>query len=297
MISVDNNIPFLRKLILQLILQHVTDFFETVYEEVDLVTYPIETIYQGKALAPHFRYQFLKESGVYDLRDNAYIGQTTMNIVVKNRFERNILFDERQTFSEDQKYCCNVLKDKLKMGFCKEGKYIYYRNQNSASGQLSGSCYIFEQCMCFFEELFADYQKDVPLAFQGLYVNDVYWKLINNILLPYHYEQDDYKKAVGRIDALLKRCDSEVILCHPQMDFFEKYYLLRRCGQDRLQCLVNQENYSLHNGQRAVLKESSMEMVITKVSVENATVEISGFLKTVFFQFYEKKTYPLCSGE
>ena len=34
-----------------------------------------------------------------------------------------------------------------------------------------------------------------------------------------------------------------------------------------------------------------LEMVITKVSVENATVEIYQFLKTVFFQFYEKKPY------
>lgn len=73
-----------------------------------------------------------------------------MNIAVKNRFADNVLFDENQTFSEDQKYCCDVLHRTLKMGFCKEGKYIYYRSSSSSSGRLSGSCYIFEQCMSFF---------------------------------------------------------------------------------------------------------------------------------------------------
>lgn len=269
-------------------LQKVTDFFETVYDEVDLVTYPIETVYQGKVLAPHFRYQFLKETGVYDLRDHAYIGQTTMNIVVKNQFWGNVLFDEAQTFSEDQKYCCDILKKKLRMGFCKDGKYIYYRDPGSASGRLAGSCYIFEQCMRFFEELFAGYPGEVPLTFQGLYVNDVYWKLVSNILLPYHYGREDYQKALDRIDCLLQRCRSDVILNHPQMDFFEKFYLLRRCGRKRLRWSVDSGAYYLYHRDIPVLKETSMEMVITRVRVKGHEVELSGFLKTVFFQFYEK---------
>ncbi len=276
-------------------ISRVTEFFDRVYEDTDLVTYPIETIYDGKILKPHFRYRYLKESGVYDLREHPYIGQTTMNIAVKNKFQDNLLFDEKQTFSEDQKYCCEVLKEKLKMGFCAEGKYRYYRNRESSSGKLSGACYIFEQCMAFFETLFAEYEE-VPIAFQGLYVNDVYWKLVSNILFPYHYGKEDYAKAVSRIAGLLKRCGNEVILEHPQMDFFEKYYLLRLKGKDSLQCYVRQGIYGLCDGNRQVTAANAVELVITKAAVRNGMAEIDGFLKSVFFQFYREKP-TLCAVE
>lgn len=267
---------------------NVAGFFDSVYDEVDLVTYPIETIYNKKVLKPHFRYQYLKSSGVYDLNDNPYIGQTTMNIAVKNKFEKNILFDVHQTFSEDQRYCCDVLHEKLKMGFCKDGKYIYYRSGGSSSGKLSGACYIFEQCMAFFEELFGRYEK-VPRAFQGLYVNDIYWKMVSNILFPYHYDKDLFEQSVNRIRDLLKKCDNAVILGHPQIDYFEKFYLLRLKGDDTLQCKLTSEAFSLLQEDKIITREKSMEIVITRLRAENNQVEILGFIKSVFLQFYQKE--------
>lgn len=276
-------------------IQNVTSFFESVYDKVDLVTYPIETIYDGKVLKPHFRYLFLRESGIYDLREYAYIGQTTMNIVIKNGQNHRTEFDEGQTFSEDQKFCCDVLKRTLKMGFCKSGRYLYYRDDNSASGRLAGACYIFEQCMGFFEKLFDDYEE-VPAAFQGLYVNDIYWKLITNILFPYHYEKEEFDRAVQRIRSLLQRCDNAVILNHPQMDFFEKYYLLRLRGSDALKYDFSEGEFLLKNGDAAVVRQSSMELVVTKMRIESEEIEILGFVKSVFLQFYDKEVV-LCAVE
>lgn len=276
-------------------LEKVSDFFDSVYDEVDLVTYPIETIYKGKRLEPHFRYRYLTESGVYDLRENPYIGQTTMNIVVKNRFDDNIMFDEEQTFSEDQRYCCDVLARTLKMGFCREGKYIYYRSNNSSSGRLSGACFIFEQCMDFFEELFSRYDN-VPAAFQGLYVNDIYWKMCSNILFPYHYAPSDYEYAMERIRKLLARCENIVILEHPHMDFFEKYYLLRLKSPNALQCEVNRNYFGLRDGSRLVITERNMEIVITKFQIHGRRLEILGFIKSVFLQFWDDEV-TVCAVE
>ncbi|MGN1155075.1 MAG: glycosyltransferase [Agathobacter sp.] len=276
-------------------IRNVSKFFDTVYDEVDLVTYPIETIYQNRVLEPHFRYRFLKKNGIYDLRSEPYIGQTTMNIVVKNRFEKNIQFYENQSFSEDQRYCCDVLHRTLKMGFCKDGKYIYYRNHNSASGRLSGACYIFEQCMDFFEKLFQRYEK-VPLAFQGLFVNDIYWKQLSNILHPYHYDTVHYKIARQRIQDLLQRCDNDVILNHPHMDFFEKYGLLRWKNVEALKCVVSEDHFSLYNGDNLVISEQSMEIVLTGFRITDHRVEISGFIKSVFLQFYQDEVI-VCAVE
>lgn len=270
-------------------------FFDSVYDEVDLVTYRIDTIYKDSILKPHFRYRYLKESGVYDLREHAYIGQTTMNIVVKNRFADNILFDEQQTFSEDQKYCCEVLKDKLKMGYCAEGRYLYYRNENSASGRLSGACYIFEQCTDFFEGLFEQYEE-VPLAFQGLFVNDFYWKLQCNILFPYHYDNEKYKAAIGRLQKLLSKCDASVILNHPQIDFFEKYYMLRMKNKKELEYKISDTGFGLFSNEICTVYENSVEIVMTKFHVSGEKIIMHGFLKSVFFQFYEKLPM-LCVAE
>ena len=272
-----------------LTVERVTAFFETVQEEVDMVTYKIDTIYDGRLLAPHFRYRYLTESKVYDLRTMPYIGQTTMNIVVKNRFEDNILFDETQSFSEDQRYCCDVLHDKLKIGYCTEGRYIYYRSETSSSGRLAGACYIFEQCTQFFEDLFAKYEKEVPMAFQGLYVNDLAWKLCTNILLPYHYEREQYDAAISRLKKLLNRCDNSVIAMHPQIDGYEKFYLLRLKENSNVKCLADNTAYRLVADRKCYINESKMEIVLTKVSVmEGTIVRIEGFLKTVFFQFYDE---------
>jgi len=263
------------------------DFFESVQNEVDLVTYPIETFYQGKKLNPHFRYQYLKENGVYDLCPNAFIGQTTMNIVVKNRLSKNVLFDENLIFSEDQKYCCEVLKDKLKMGFCSTAKYIYHRSTESSSGRLSGACYIFEQSLSFFEELFDSYEY-VPMAFQGLFVNDVYWKMQSNIFFPYHYDNEKYERSIKRVKRLLKKCYNSVILDHPAIDFFEKFYLMRLKGTEYIIPSVRKNEISLYSEGYLVLQEKSLEIVISKVEISGKNIKLLGFLKSVFFQFYDE---------
>lgn len=277
-------------------LGRVKNFFDTVEQEVDMVTYRIDTLYEGKLLAPHFRYQYLQDSGIYNLREYAYIGQTTMNIAVKNRFADNVLFDERQTFSEDQKYCCRVLRDTLKMGYCAEGRYIYCRNPGSASGRLSGACYVFEQCTALFEEVFSWYEDEVPVAFQGLYVNDFYWKLCCNMLYPRHYTGAKYERAVQRLLTLLRRCGSEIILDHPHIDFFEKYYMLRLKGPDTMKWQIRSDGFGLFHQDICTVWENSVEIVMTRCAVRDGRVVVEGFLKTVFFQFYAKEPM-LCAIE
>lgn len=273
--------------------------FDKIYDQVDLLTYPIETYYKGRLMKPHFRYKYLKKNGSYDLCTNAFIGQTTMNIVVKNRYEQNVLFDETLAFSEDQKYCCDVLRDKLEMGFCSTAKYIYNRSNESSSGRLSGACYIFETSLKLFEDLFERYRgMRVPAAFQGLFVNDVYWKMLSNIFFPYHYSKDEYSRAMFRVKALLRRCDNYVILSHPNFDFFEKFYLMRLKGTQYIEAMQQNDNVFLMSEGNIVLNSKNIEIVVTRLKVNGTKVRILGFLKSVFFQFYKGKIalYPVENG-
>ena len=77
-------------------IEDVTDFFDKYYNQVDIVTYKIVPVANGRPLPLHHRYRYLTDSGVYNLshKKNYYISQTTMNICVKNKYDQNILFDE-----------------------------------------------------------------------------------------------------------------------------------------------------------------------------------------------------------
>ena len=71
----------------------VTDFFDTVYDEVDLVTYKIIQYFNGVPVITHYRYRTLLKTGVYDLLDpeNRFITQTNVNICIKNRGADNFI--------------------------------------------------------------------------------------------------------------------------------------------------------------------------------------------------------------
>lgn len=211
-------------------LKTVADFFDRHFDEIDLVTYKIVPYYGEQKFALHYRYKLLKKTGVYDLEDPeyCYITQTTMNICVKNLGEgKNVLFDTSLAFHEDQKYCFDVLSDKLKIGFCSRPEYLYLRRPGSTTGKKGYAYYIFENTMAMWEEMFGRYEGHVPSYLQSLYINDINWKSTQDILLPYSYPKDEFDRAVGRINALLDRVDDSVILNHPYMDLYHKHFCSR----------------------------------------------------------------------
>ena len=265
----------------------LAEFCETLPDDVDLVTYPIETIYRGNIQPPHFRYRYLTNSGVYDLNLYPYIGQTTMNIVVRNKFENNVLFDENMTFNEDQKYCCEVAKNSLKMGFCANAKYIYYRSENSSSGKISGACYIFEQALKMFEDIFRGYDY-VPAAYQGLFINDLAWKLRSNILYPYHYDEKSFDFAMERIKALLAKVDVDVILNHPDINYFHKIYWLSLKPNAHIKPFFEKNRFGLVSDGARIYSKTKFEIVVVRIRTDNGKFIFRGFIKSPVFTFSEE---------
>ncbi len=212
----------------------VCDFFDTVYDEVDLVTYKIIQYYNGRPIIVHYRYMTLIKSGVYDLNepDNRFIAQTNINICVKNTGGNNISFDTTPNFRhEDEKYCCDILCRKMKIGYCADGEYIYNRNNvdSIVSSQFSPEN-IFETSMQFYEELFSSYKGRVAPYFQGIVFNDFRWTLTDGKFLPTHLDGEEWEKANRRIDYLLSRMDADAILLHPSVSASDMFYWLKRRG-------------------------------------------------------------------
>lgn len=277
-------------------LKKVFDFFEAHAEETDLVTYKIVPYQDGKSKKAHFRYQILTKTGIYDLNqpENCHIVQTTMNICVKNRGAQNQLFDATLTIHEDQKYCYMILKEKGTIGFVKGPEYRYLQRQNSAMSKVK-AYYIFEDTLAMWESLFAEYDNHPPKSLQAYLLNDLNWKTARDVLLPYHYQANDFAAAVERLRALAKQIDDDVILSRPAADLYHKHFLLQFKGSTAVTPCIEPGHLALMFEGEPVYESDQITAVFTEFKIKNGIAQMDAFLKSPMFYYTEQPTLYLCA--
>ena len=80
----------------------ICKYFDKVYDQVDMVTFPERKYLNGEEKEVHFRYKYLTKSGIYDLEKNRYITQSRINIAIKN--DKSTYFDVNLHYAEDQDF-------------------------------------------------------------------------------------------------------------------------------------------------------------------------------------------------
>ncbi len=263
------------------------DFFDTVYDEVDLVTYKIIPYLNGKKQKLHFRYKYLTKTGIYDLRDVPYCVQTTMNIVVKNN--KDVLFDTHLAFHEDQKYICTILSEKMKIGYCEVGQYIYNKHMGSATSDKNYSYYMFEKRMDLVEKLMEPYGNDVPPYIQSQIITDFMWELSADKLFPYHYSGNQYKKALQRIYNVIRYIDADIIYNHPEMDSFHKHFWLSKKDNAYAAVILEEKEISIWMKSICIYKKEGVEIVVSKLDIRKNCLCLMGFVKSPVFNYIESE--------
>ena len=260
-------------------INRVSEFFDKHYNEVDLVTYPQIDILKDGRMKKHFRYEILKESGIYDLNSYPYITQTRVNVMAKNLGQGyNVLFDTTPGFRhEDSAYNAYVLMNKMKIGFCNEGGYIYALNEDNITSNYFYAYYIFETSIAYYEKLFQEFPENVPFYFQSLVLNDISWKLASNKLFPFHYTKKKFVEAKQRIIDLLKRMDDKMILGHPSVDNIHKYYFLSIKGGN-YHIVKNYNEFALYNGKVKLQGWNYFEVFIQGFKLQGTELKIKGML-------------------
>lgn len=270
-------------------LANVADFFDTCADEVDLVTYPIVSIRDGKRQRPHHRYGVLRETGVYDLTrpENATIAQATMNVAVRNRLGDNVLFDfapaNGVVVHEDEKYCTDVLERSMKLGFCAEAEYRWMRSDEGASTALRQPESLYDNNIALFEDFFGRYEDEVPPYIQGLLVNDLSWKLKAGIALPSHREGAAYDEALGRLGALLERVDDELILRHPNLREDHRLLVLSLKRRESLSWHAASGVLTVERDGMVVFAAGSADAVVERLAVRKGVLRVAGCLESPFF--------------
>ena len=270
-------------------LKNVCDFFDCHYREIDMVTIPIVRYQRGKTLKLHYRYQYLVNTGIYDLNEVPFISQTNINIVVKNKKENNVLFDTTPNFRhEDQKYNNDIIALKMKIGYVKEAEYKYNKdNETSITSIYMYPYYIFETTMNYFESLFEKYER-VPLYFQALYINDLEWKLCDDRLFPFHYSDMKWNEAIQRIKKLLSRCDYEVIVSHPTIDNFHVQYWLNMKPNVFPVVVAQNDRVDIVVEGKSIYYRNYFEIIMHKIRVKNGKLRMLGFVKSPIYNYIEE---------
>ena len=281
-------------------LSEIYKFFEKHYDETDIVTYKIVPYAGGKPKATHYRYWYLKKTGVYDLEDpeNWFITQTTINVCVKNMGKgNNVLFDTSLVIQEDQRYNLEVSLDKRTIGFVAGPEYHYIRHLGSATNSKEHPYYIFEATTNMWTELFKRFDE-VPHYIQALFVNDVSWKVNRDIWLPHHYDEERYKDALARVMWLVEKVDPEVIVKHPVMKYNVKFYLLKLCNcgeriklltDDGIKLLLDDE--IIHDTETFTIEAQRMKLIDYKFKADFSISQVA-----MFFTDEQIKLFLVANG-
>lgn len=270
--------------------KEVTNFFDRHYNEVDLVTYLDQPYKFGKKMNPHYRYKYMPKSGVYDLNKLPYISQTRVNICVKN-MEENYYFDTTPGFRlEDQEYCSKVLMDKQKIGFCDKGEYMYNRsNDGSIVANYFYAYYIFESSLAYFERLFGEFKDEVPKYYQAMFMNDLQWKHNEDKLYPYHYDKEEFEKAMNRIKSMLSRVDEDVIYNHPKLDNFNKHYWINMKPDAHPIIAAEENGVSVYIDGKRIYNREKFELIMHKLRVNGDELKFLAFIKTPIYTYLPDK--------
>ena len=171
-------------------IENLVRFFDNHYNEIDLVTYPIYWDRNGKK-SLHNRYsekKYDKGTGIYDLEEYPYLNQSTVNIIFKNEFEKNNLYDVSMKLSEDQNFNTCMLMRKNKIGFVQEAIYYYRRYGGGVSQTRNNPYYCFDDIMSYNESLLTRFTLNgkTPKYVQTLIINTFAWRVKSDQLLPYY---------------------------------------------------------------------------------------------------------------
>lgn len=274
--------------------KNLVAFFDKHYDEIDLVTYPMINV-TNKSKTTHFRYGFFdKGTGVYDLEEYPYICQSNVNVIIKNKFKDNILYNTEMFFSEDEEYNTRILVDKLKIGYCAEARYYYTKtNETSAINTKANPYYCFESLMEYHENMVNMYlykNRRIPKYVQAIILNDFRWRIKTDELFPYYCDGNKYKKEVSRIINLVKRIDDEIIINNQKMSIYHKIYFLKLKKSKLELNFMQNGKYEITCNGNACLLGRNITIVFDRLKIKNGKINILAYIRSPIFEI--ENYYP-----
>lgn len=271
-------------------LKEVVSFFDENYDKIDILTYPIVFIDKYQNEMHHYREKYLEGQGIYNITDMQFLNLTTVNVVVKNLRENNVLFDETLKFHEDELYIADVVMKHKCYGFISKGEYRYVKNDTNVTNNQGNPYYNFESTIMMYESLLKRYCKngEVSPYIQSLIYNDFVWKLATDELYPRHYDKEQYQQALDRIKRIIEHFNINLLFDHPATSLYKAFYFLNMCHKKEVKYRNDYGNYSLYLNDKLIYTSKKIDIVCNRFSVTDKKIEIIGYLKSPIFMYINK---------
>ena len=268
--------------------QEVFDFFESSYNQIDIVTFPLIN-FTGKKVKKHFRYSKLysNENRIFDINENPEIIQTTINICVKNKYKNNILFNENMTLSEDEEFATKNIMLKEKIGYCNNCCYYYRKNNyHSTTKNYNVTDREFKAYTDYYSSLLKKYKNSIYI--RNLFLNTLRWRLDESKLIP----KDSGKKEeyLSILKKLLSYIMIEDILNLSFLNMETKLSILELKGIDYS---LSDDNRFVLIGRRKYSINSPLKFVIDKLMFDKYPI-ISGYCNFKYpfgFELHKKNIF------
>ncbi len=272
-------------------------YFDSIYDEVDILTYNIYYKKNGK-IRKGERGKGIKTNCIIDVEKEFSFSQTTMNVCVKN--DKKILFDESLDISEDQVFNTETVKEKCKIGWCNTAKYFYARDASGKTASFDHPFYSYDMLISSFHRFLeiGENNKKMDDYCKSLILYNLSWRIKADYLFPYH-KNGGTEILDGDMQKIIDSIDNELIFCNKWLKEEHKYYVagLKRKNklfpilQDGAWWFCDTSNM-LHSGKLISLisqtNGKNITLVIQRERIKGNNLFLMGFLKSPIFSYTEK---------
>lgn len=260
----------------------VLDFFERNQTEIDIVAYKLELYYEtdeGIVIKEHPRNKnYGNKTGIYDVLDNPFLSQTTMNVCVKNSGDI-IRFNSELPFCEDATFNTLNIMRKGKVGYVNECGYLYRQSNYSSVNKYESPVNAGELLLEYAERLFQEYiGGNIPKYVQSIVLYELRWRFQGKHLFPLHLNEDDLRVWKQRFKQIINKIDNDVIMNQPLLDKYHKFAFIRM-KEKQIDMIQNEKGLYFYQDGYNFARETNFEVIITDIRVLDGQFKLMGFIK------------------
>lgn len=167
---------------------------------------------------------------------------------------------------------------------------VYVVTEETDTEMLRRKCfayYHFEDNLIFWNKLFSVYGEERLV--QCAFLHDYIWKMVSNVLWPYHYEESQLKQKQWEYHQNLRLIPNELILKMEGIDTFQRYYFLSLKSGNDFKISANPGKLDILCNNEVYYTAKKLELILTKYHpIGEDELEITAFLKSPVFSFCGK---------
>lgn len=316
----------------------IINFFDSVYKKTDIVTYPLvyvntyteedvnrfgfpmnqnklevdidplthTAIYTKKMLAAKQKL-FSKGTTVYDTNTMYWLGQKTVNVVIKNlRLDNKeqIYFDEDVPNGEDSMFMTRYVEHSNSIGYYNKNnfQYLYYRRGDSTVQKFLSPVDSYKMVMFWAHRLISatkDENGQISKYVQSIILDEFGWRIKSTNFFPKHLNNEEYAIWLNDLKAVLQYISISVLKRglhpNPTMPRFILNMLIEIRGE--VLPVPDAEGISFYQDNELILRERHFETILSGIEFQDNKLTINAAAKHYFSELYDVKPFYEINGE